>query len=130
MLGSRTNRREFIAALGSAAAWPLVARGQQAGKVWRIGSLSPASSGQNDNLKAFMQALNDLGYIDGKNIHFERRVADGNLDRLPVLAAELVRTNVDLILAESSFAVEAARAAKNNSHCDDRRRENLSLAAE
>ena len=48
-----------------------------------------------------MQGLNDLGYVDGKNIQFERRVADGNLDRLPALAAELVRTDVDVILAES-----------------------------
>jgi putative ABC transport system substrate-binding protein len=105
-------RRHFIALLGgTAAAWLVAARAQQAGKVWRIGSLSPASSGQSDNLKAFMQGLNDLGYVHGKNIQFERRVADGNLDRLPALAAELVRANVDVILAESSFAVEAARAA-------------------
>jgi putative ABC transport system substrate-binding protein len=104
-------RRHFIALLGGTAATWSVARAQ-VGKVWRIGYLSLASSsGQNDNLKAFMEALNDLGYIEGKNIQFERRVADGNLDRLPALAAELVRTNVDLILAESSFAVEAARAA-------------------
>jgi putative ABC transport system substrate-binding protein len=105
-------RRHFIALLGgTAATWSVAARAQQAGKVWRIGSLSPASSGQSDNLKAFMQGLNDLGYVDGKNIQFERRVADGNLDRLPALAAELVRANVDVILAESSFAVEAARVA-------------------
>jgi ABC-type uncharacterized transport system substrate-binding protein len=106
------HRRDFITFLGSTVAtWSAAARAQQAGKVWRIGSLSPASSGQSDNLKAFMQGLNDLGYVDGKNIQFERRVADGNLDRLPALAAELVRTNVDVILAESSFAVEAARTA-------------------
>lgn len=107
-------RRDFIALLGgTAAALAVAARARQTGKVkvWRIGSLSPGSSGQSDNLKTFMQELNDLGYIDGRNIHFERRAADGNLDRLPALAAELVRTNVDLILAESSFAVEAARAA-------------------
>jgi putative ABC transport system substrate-binding protein len=105
-------RRDFITLLGgTVATWSVAARAQQASKVWRLGSLSPASSGQSDNLKAFVQALNDLGYVDGKNIQFERRVADGNLDRLPVLAAELVRTNVDVILAESSFAVEAARAA-------------------
>src|SRR5215471_15152106 len=104
-------RRDFITLLGcTAATWSVAARAQQAGKVWRIGSLSPGS-GESDNLKAFMQRLNDLGYVDGKNIQYERRVADGNLDRLPVLAAELVRTNVDVILAESSFAVEAARAA-------------------
>jgi len=74
-------RREFMAATGGAAAWSVAARAQLVGKVWRIGSLSPASSGQSDNFKAFMQALNDLGYVDGKNIQFERRVADGNLDR-------------------------------------------------
>lgn len=112
-IGADMQRREFITLLGGAAAtWSVAARAQQAGKVWRIGSLSPASSsGQGDNLKAFMQGLNDLGYIDGKNMHFERRFADGALDRLPALAAELVRANVDVILAESSFAVEAAREA-------------------
>src|SRR2546423_4741621 len=106
-------RRTFITLLaGTAATWSVAARAQQAGKSWRIGCLSPGSSSSlSDNLRAFIQGLNDLGYIDGKNIHFERRVADGNLDGLPALAAELVRTNVDLILAESSFAVEAARAA-------------------
>jgi putative tryptophan/tyrosine transport system substrate-binding protein len=102
-------RRDFITLIsGTVAAWSFGARAQQAGKVWRIGYLSPSSPG---NLKAFMQGLNDLGYVDGKNIQIERRVADGSLDRLPALAAELVRTNVDVILAESSFAVEAARAA-------------------
>jgi len=106
-------RREFITVLGGlAATLPVAAGAQQGGKVWRIGSLFPgSSSGQSDNLMAFMQGLNDLGYVDGKNIHFERRSADGALDRLPALAAELVRSNVDVILAESSFAVEAAREA-------------------
>jgi putative tryptophan/tyrosine transport system substrate-binding protein len=90
-IGTNMQRRDFITLLGgTAATWSVTGRALQAGKVWRIGSLSPAlSSGQNDNLKAFMQALNDLGYIDGKNIHFERRGADGNLDRLPALATEL-----------------------------------------
>lgn len=102
-------RREFITLLGSVAVmWSAATRAQQVGKVWRIGYLSP---GQSDNLKAFMQGLNDLGYIDGKNMHLERRSADGMPDRLPPLAAELVAANVDVILAESSFAVEAARAA-------------------
>ena len=105
-------RRDFITLLAwTAATRSVAARAQHAGKIWRIGSLSPGSSGQSDNIKTFMRRLNDLGYVDGKNIQFERRVADGNLDRLPALAADLVRANVDLILAESSFAVEAARAA-------------------
>lgn len=106
-------RREFLGVLGgTAAAWPLGARAQQSRRIWRIGSLSAgSSSSQSEPLKAFTKELNDLGYIDGKNTHFERRAADGALDRLPALAAELVRANVDVILAESSFAVEAARHA-------------------
>jgi putative ABC transport system substrate-binding protein len=106
-------RREFITVLGGlAATWSVAARAQQAGKVWRIGSLFPGSSSdQSDNLKAFMQGLNEFGYSDGKNMHFERRSADGVLDRLPALAVELVRANVDVILAESSFAVGAAQEA-------------------
>jgi putative tryptophan/tyrosine transport system substrate-binding protein len=105
-------RRDFITLLAcTTAIWPVAARAQQAGKIWRIGSLSPGASGQSDNIKIFMRGLNDLGYVDGRNIQFERRVADGNLDRLPALAADLVRADVDVILAESSFAVEAVRAA-------------------
>jgi putative tryptophan/tyrosine transport system substrate-binding protein len=105
-------RREFITLLGGATAWPLVARAQQPRRMWRIGSLSPgSSSSQSASFTAFMKQLNDLGYIEGKNTHFERRAADGALDRLPSLAAELVGANVDIILAESSFAVEAARQA-------------------
>jgi putative ABC transport system substrate-binding protein len=74
-IGADMQRREFITLLGGAAAtWSVAAHAQQTGKVWRIGSLFPgSSSGQSDNLKAFMQALNDLGYADGKNMHFERR---------------------------------------------------------
>jgi putative tryptophan/tyrosine transport system substrate-binding protein len=105
-------RRDFITLLAcTTATWPVAARAQQAGKIWRIGSLSPGSSGQSDNIKIFMRGLNDLGYVDGRNIRFERRVADGILDRLPALAADLVRADVDVILAESSFAVEAVRAS-------------------
>jgi putative ABC transport system substrate-binding protein len=106
-------RREFLGVLGgAAAAWPLVARAQQPRRMWRIGSLSPgSSSSQSERLKAFTKELNDLGYIEGRNTYFERRAADGALDHLPALAAELVGANVDVILAESSFAVEAARQA-------------------
>jgi putative ABC transport system substrate-binding protein len=111
-IGIGMQRRHFIKLLGgTAAALTVAGHAQNARKVWRIGSLSPASSGQDDNFRIFVQALNDLGYVDGKNIQFERRIADGHLDRLPALAAELIGTNVDLILAESSFAVQAAQAA-------------------
>jgi hypothetical protein len=85
-------RRDFITLLAcTTATWSVAARAQQAGKIWRIGSLSPGSSGQSDNIKIFVRGLNDLGYVNGRNIQFERRVADGNLDRLPALAADLVR---------------------------------------
>ena len=106
-------RREFIGVLGSTtAAWPLVAWAQQPRRMWRIGSLYPgSSSGQSGAFAAFIKELNDLGYVEGNTAHFERRTADGSLDRLPALAAELVSANVDISLAESSFAVEAARRA-------------------
>ena len=106
-------RREFLGVLGgAAAAWPLVARAQQPRRMWRIGSLSPGpSTSQSESQKAFTKELNDLGYIEGKNTHFERRAADGVLDHLPAMAAELVGANVDIIWAQSSFAVEAARQA-------------------
>ena len=108
-------RREFIGLVGGAAAagWPTAARAQQSrAKVWRIGILFPGSpSGHTDNMTAFTQGLHDLGDIDGKNINFEHRFADGALGRLPAMASELVRANVDVILAESSYAVAAARQA-------------------
>ena len=96
-------RREFITLLGgAAAAWPLAARAQQPRRMWRIGSLSPgSSSSQSERLKAFTKELNDLGYIEGRNTYFERRAADGALDHLPALAAELVGANVDVILADT-----------------------------
>jgi putative tryptophan/tyrosine transport system substrate-binding protein len=113
MQSNESNRRKFIALLGSAVAWPLAARAEQSKqKVWRIGILSPGSpSSQTDALSIFMQELNNLGYIEGNNTDFKYQFADGALDRLPGLAAELVSGEVDLIVARSSFAVEAARQA-------------------
>ena len=108
-------RRGFLALLGAAATWPLALRAQQTSKVWHVGILSPSSSGNNENLNAFMQALNGLGYIDGKNIRFERRVADGNLERLPALAAELVQHKVDLILASHHLRFRRRRRRPGSS---------------
>jgi putative tryptophan/tyrosine transport system substrate-binding protein len=101
-------RREFIMLLGGAAvAWPLAARGQQA-KTPRIGflGLAPEFSG----VEALRAGLSDLGYIEGANIVIEWRWAE-KVDQLPELAAELVRMNVNVIIAPSSTFVEAARQA-------------------
>jgi putative ABC transport system substrate-binding protein len=105
-------RREFITLIGGTAmTWPLAARAQQPGKVARIGflDLGPASA-RSDRVEALRAGLRDLGYVEGKNIVFEFRWAD-RVQQLPELAAELVRMNVDVIFAQSSTMVEAARQA-------------------
>src|SRR5262245_22925967 len=105
-------RREFITLIGGAAAttWPLAARAQQS-TVPRIGflGLAPASA-QASRLEALRSGLRELGYIDGKNIVLELRWAE-DVDQLARFATEFVRINVDIIFAQSSTMVEAARQA-------------------
>src|SRR5215471_3985375 len=105
-------RREFVAALGGAAAWPVIARAQQAGKLPVIGYLSPGSSavGPLARHDAFQDGLRELGYVEGKNIAIVYRFADGKFDRLDELATELVGLKVDLIV---SVVTPASLAAKN-----------------
>jgi putative ABC transport system substrate-binding protein len=105
-------RREFIAAIGGAvAARPLRAVAQQVGKRYTIGLLSagtrPAQNGAS--WVAFSGALRELGWVDGKNVAFEHRYADNRLERLPELAAELVRLNVNVIVAIGTLAPLAAK---------------------
>jgi len=105
-------RRELIAALGGAAAWPLAARAQQAGKVWRIGILETISRPVNAaNLAAFQRGLRELGYVEGRNLLIEYRSADGRAERFPDLASELVRLQVDVIVTRGTPAVLAAKNA-------------------
>jgi putative ABC transport system substrate-binding protein len=100
-------RREFIRVVGGAAAWPLTARAQQAvGKIATIGVLAIEPWPPIDT---FRQALNNLGYIEGKNVRFEYRYAKGDNERLPELANNLVGLNVDVIL---TWGTDAALAAK------------------
>jgi putative tryptophan/tyrosine transport system substrate-binding protein len=91
---------------------PLAVAGQPTGKVPRVGWLvtgSPTTHGIS--LEAFREGLRSLGYLEGRNIHIEYRWAEGNVDRLPELAAELVRLNVDVILAGGGTGVLAAKNA-------------------
>jgi putative ABC transport system substrate-binding protein len=105
-------RREFITLLGGAAAWPLAARAQQARKTHTIGYLSPAVSVFQGNFGPyFFNALQELGWIEGQNIAIERRYAENRLERLPELASELVRLNVEVIVAAGTLGPLAAKRA-------------------
>jgi ABC-type uncharacterized transport system substrate-binding protein len=106
-------RREFLIALGAGAlVAPVSSSAQQPPKVWRIGYLSPRSRlDPVPRERAFVQGMGDLGYVEGKNVVIEWRFADGEYERLPALAAELVRLKVDVIVAPTSPAIRAAQKA-------------------
>jgi putative tryptophan/tyrosine transport system substrate-binding protein len=111
----QTNRRAFIAGLGGAAAWPVAARAQRPA-VWRVGYLSPAFSPLNNPVdaavfEAFRRQMNDLGYVEGKNLIIESRYAEGQFDRLPTFANELVSLPCDVIVAVATPAIAAAQRA-------------------
>jgi putative ABC transport system substrate-binding protein len=107
-------RREFITLLGGvAAAWPIAARAQQAGKLPTIGVLHLSSlEALAERMGGFRQGLKDIGYVEGENIAIEYRYAENQLDRLPALATDLVRRRVAVIAATggppSAFAAKAA----------------------
>ncbi len=108
-------RRNFlvvsVAGLALLAVPPTVIA-QQQGKVWRIGFLSAQSrQAQSESIAIFLRAMRNHGYVEGKHFVMEWRFAEGKLDRLPALSAELVQSKVDVIVAVSSFCVEAARKA-------------------
>jgi len=103
-------RREFISLLGSIAVWPLAARAEQPMPV--IGLLDPRSpDAMADRLRAFRLGLKDVGYVEGENVTIIYRFAEDQNDRLPELAAELVRRQVTVIAASATTAAPAAKAA-------------------
>jgi hypothetical protein len=113
MLFSRhTKRREFIT-LGGVAAWPLAARAQQSSPAL-IGFLNAgAATILKEEIDAFREGLRSLGHIEGRNVRFEYRFADGYLDRLPALAAELIRLNPNVVVSSPVPANLAIAKATN-----------------
>ena len=91
---------------------PFTADAQPRGKVYRIGFIATAAPNEMEHLtKAFEEGLRELGYVEGRNIAFERRFAEGKLERLPDLAAELVRLNVDVIVTGANPVIAAVKQA-------------------
>lgn len=103
-------RRRLVIAIGLGALAPLGALGQVA-KVRRIGIFTLGQAPATANIEAFRQGLREHGYVEGQGIALEYRFAQGKLDRLPALAEELVRLNVDIIVTESTAAAQAAKQA-------------------
>jgi putative ABC transport system substrate-binding protein len=103
-------RRDLITLLGSAAAWPLTARAQQAGKIYRIGFLAndPAIPTQPAG-RAFLEGLQESGFVEGKNVVIDRRFAEGKLDRYTGLVAELVKLGADVLVTSADEATLAAK---------------------
>ena len=105
------NRWNFIVAVVGALSWPAAVDAQQTGKMPRIGILNNGSAALYSKTNPFLQALRELGYTEGQNLALEFRFADWELNRLPELAAELVRLKVDLIVAGATPAARAVKQA-------------------
>src|SRR6516225_7852584 len=110
-------RRDFIKVIaGSAAAWPLAARTQQSGKVWRIGFLAGGARPANMEgsvYSGFLRGMRELGYAENRDFLVEWRFAEGRYELFPALAEELVRSNVDVIVVGATAAIPVVLRATN-----------------
>ena len=105
-------RRELIALLASVLAWPLAARAQQGPKVWRIGFLAGAPREANSrNYASFVEGMRELGYVENKDFVIEWRSANGQYERFPELARELIRLKVDVIVTAAGAAIRTLQDA-------------------
>jgi len=107
----RLQRRDFLIAAGALLAAPLAAEAQQAAKIARIGFLGNSTTALGHLRDAFLQGMRDLGYVEGRNLVIEYRYAEGQLERFPALAAELVALKVEVIVAPPTPAAQAAKRA-------------------
>jgi putative ABC transport system substrate-binding protein len=105
-------RRQFVKFIGGVAlGWPLNAGAQQSGRLYRIAYFSAGAAGAQGREGYFIEALHELGWIEGKNVTFEYRYADNHLDRLSGMAADLVQLKVDVIVGDGTLASLAAKQA-------------------
>src|SRR5436189_2091461 len=106
-------RREFITLVGGAAAtWPMSVRAQQPGKVHRVGFLGSATAaGSAKEIESLRTGLREFGYVEGTNIDIEVRWAEGFYNRLPQLVAELIATNVQVLITHGTPGTRAAKQA-------------------
>ncbi len=109
----RVQRRRFLLSAGALLAMPRRASAQQSARIWRIGFIT-AGGYRASYLDALRKGMRDLGYEDGKNYVIESQVADGKYERLPALAADLVKRKVDVIVGSGTPAVDAARRASSS----------------
>src|SRR6516225_3710134 len=111
MQSSQLKRREFIALLGGAAAWPLVARAQQPGRMPTIGFLGSATpSSWGPWITVFVQRLRELGWIENRNVAIEVRWGEGRSERFAEIAAEFVRMKIDVIVTGGNSALSVKQA--------------------